>query len=121
MSSQDTFGPGNRPDTAPPPGKQGKRPPLRGEEEASEKQGDGHDAPAEDTDAKTQARQYVAEVKQRLTGKKAELAGKAQQATPPAGQAISQAAARAREKQVVLAIGGSAAAGLVVGWLSGRR
>lgn len=125
MTSEGMFGAANQPESAPAAGEQGPRNPEqieRESEDSREELGETVSALAARADIKTQARQRVAEVRQRVTAKKSERGGKAQEAAPPAaGEAVFQAAARARESPVPVAVGAAVAAGFVLGWLIGRR
>lgn len=84
--------------------------------------GDTVAAMAQKADVKAQAKGKVTEVKQSVQDKKDELTGKAREATPESASAgAHQAASTAKENPVPLAVGGAFAAGLVLGWLVGRR
>lgn len=73
---------------------------------------------AEKADLKAQARQRVDEAKQAVRARREQLLHRAKAGTPDSANAgMRQAASRARENPVPLAVGGA----LLVGFLLGRR
>ncbi len=91
-------------------------------EQTREQLGDTVGALAAKTDVKAQARDRIAAVKDTAQQKKDEFVSKAKHATPDSASAgAQQVASRIQERPVPVAAGGAFAAGLLVGWLLGRR
>ena len=91
-------------------------------EQTREELGDTVQALAEKTDVKAQARDRIAAVKETAQEKKDEFVSKAKQVTPDsAGAGAQQVASRIQQRPVPFTVGGAFAAGLLVGWLLGRR
>jgi ElaB/YqjD/DUF883 family membrane-anchored ribosome-binding protein len=87
-----------------------------------EELGDTVGALAEKTDVKAHARDRISAIKDTAQEKKDEFVFKAKHATPDsAGAGAQQVASRIQQKPVPFTAGGAFAAGLVVGWLLGRR
>jgi len=84
--------------------------------------GDTVQALAEKTDVKAHARDRIAAVKDTAREKKNEFVSKAKHATPDSASAGAQrVASRIQGKPMPVAAGGAFAAGLLLGWLLGRR
>jgi ElaB/YqjD/DUF883 family membrane-anchored ribosome-binding protein len=96
---------------------------LRAEiEQTREDLGDTVQALADKSDVKAQARDRIAAVKQTAQQKKDQFISKAKTATPESASAgAQQVAATAQQKPVPFTAGGAFAAGVLVGWLVGRR
>jgi ElaB/YqjD/DUF883 family membrane-anchored ribosome-binding protein len=91
-------------------------------EQTREELGDTVQALAEKTDVKAQARDRVAAVKDTAHEKKDEFVSKAKHATPDSASAgVQQAVSMIQKKPVPSTAGGAFAAGLLLGWLLGRR
>jgi ElaB/YqjD/DUF883 family membrane-anchored ribosome-binding protein len=91
-------------------------------EETREQLGDTVEALASKTDVKAQAKDRIAAVKDEATQKKDEFISKAKAATPEsAGAGGKQIASTVQSKPVPFAALGAFAAGLLIGWLIGRR
>lgn len=87
-----------------------------------EELGDTVEAMAEKTDVKAQAKKRVSAVKQTAQQKKDEFVSKARQATPESASAgAQQLASTVQRKPLPFAAGGAFAAGVLLGWLVGRR
>jgi F0F1-type ATP synthase assembly protein I len=84
--------------------------------------GDTVQALAAKTDVKTQARDRIAALKEGAAHKKAELVSRAKAATPESADAGGkQLVSTAQSNPVPAAALAGAAAGLLIGWLIGRR
>jgi ElaB/YqjD/DUF883 family membrane-anchored ribosome-binding protein len=84
--------------------------------------GDTVEALAEKTDIQGQAKDRIAAVKDAAQQKKYEFVSKAKQATPDSASAgAQQVASTVQQKPVPFAAGGAFAAGLLIGWLFGRK
>jgi ElaB/YqjD/DUF883 family membrane-anchored ribosome-binding protein len=96
---------------------------LREEIEHTRQQlGDTVEALAEKTDVKTQAKQRVAAVRDTAAHKRDQFVARARDATPDsAGAGAQQVASTVQSKPVPFSAGGAFAAGLLLGWLLGRR
>jgi Protein of unknown function (DUF3618) len=91
-------------------------------EQTREELGDTVQALAEKTDVKAQARDRIAAVKDTAQEKKDEFVFKAKHATPDSASAgARQVASRLQQEPVPFTAGGAFAAGLLLGWLLGRR
>jgi ElaB/YqjD/DUF883 family membrane-anchored ribosome-binding protein len=91
-------------------------------EQTREELGDTVQALAEKTDVKAQARDRIAAVKDTAQEKKDEFVFKAKHITPDSASAGAQhVASRIQEKPMPFTAGGAFAAGLLLGWLLGRR
>jgi ElaB/YqjD/DUF883 family membrane-anchored ribosome-binding protein len=90
--------------------------------ETREELGETVEALAQKADVKGQAKTKVAEKQQEAKAKLGEAREKVSGVTPDqAKQSAAQVAERARERPVPATAAGAFAAGLVVGWLLGRR
>jgi ElaB/YqjD/DUF883 family membrane-anchored ribosome-binding protein len=96
---------------------------LRDEiEQTRQELGDTVEALAEKTDVKTQAKDRVNSIKDTALHKKDEFAARAKQATPETASTGAQQAVSAIKRDPVPFTGIAVfAAGLLVGWLIGRR
>jgi Protein of unknown function (DUF3618) len=84
--------------------------------------GDTVEALAEKADVKGQAKDRVASIKDTARHKKAEFASRAREATPEsAGAGAQQVASTVSRQPVPFTAAGAFAAGVLVGWLFGRR
>ena len=91
-------------------------------EQTREELGDTVEALAEKTDVKAQAKDRIAAVKDTAQQKKDEFVSKAKAATPDSASAgAQQVASTVQQKPVPFAASGAFAAGLLIGWLLGRR
>ena len=91
-------------------------------EQTREQLGDTVEALAEKSDVKGQARQRISAVKDTAQQKKDEYVAKAKQSTPDSASAgAQQAAATVQQKPVPFTAAGAFVAGLLIGWLLGRR
>ena len=87
-----------------------------------EELGDTVEALAAKADVKGQAQARVVEARERLSERKDEVFERAREAAPEsAGQGASQVAEAARGRPVPFAAAGAFTAGLLVGFLIGRR
>ena len=84
--------------------------------------GDTVEALAAKTDVKAQVKVRAASVKDTAQQKKDEFVSAAKNATPESASAgAQQVATTVQDKPLPFAAGGAFAAGLLVGWLAGRR
>jgi ElaB/YqjD/DUF883 family membrane-anchored ribosome-binding protein len=91
-------------------------------EHTREELGDTVEALAEKTDVKAQAKNRISAVKGTVQQKKDEFAAKSRQATPESASAgAHQIATTVQGKPVPFATAGAFAAGVLIGWLVGRR
>lgn len=91
-------------------------------EQTREDLGDTVEALAEKADVKAQAKQRLAGVKGTVQAKKDELTSKAKDATPDSAGAGAQQVASTVKRQPAPFVGaGAFAAGVLTGWLLGRR
>ena len=91
-------------------------------EQTREELGDTVEALAEKTDVKAQAKDRIAAVKDTVQQKKDEFVSKAKEVKPDSASAgAQQVASTVQQKPVPFAAGGAFAAGLLIGWLLGRR
>lgn len=91
-------------------------------EHTREELGDTVAALAEKTDVKAQARHKVDDVKETALSKKDELVSKAREVTPASAQSRAQGAAEAaRRNPLPTGIAAALAAGILIGFLAGRR
>jgi chromosome segregation ATPase len=91
-------------------------------EHTREELGDTVEALAEKTDIKAQAKNRISAVKETAQQKKDEFAAKTRQATPESASAgAQQIAATVQRKPLPFATAGAFAAGVLIGWLAGRR
>jgi ElaB/YqjD/DUF883 family membrane-anchored ribosome-binding protein len=106
-----------------PAGEQKSAEELRQEiEQTREELGDTVEALAEKTDVKAQAKNRVSAVKETAQRKKDEFVSKSRQATPESASAgAHQVAATVQQKPLPFAAAGAFAAGLLIGWLAGKR
>lgn len=87
-----------------------------------EELGDTVEALAAKTDVKARAQERVSDMKQAAQAKKDDLAAKARQISPDsATEGAQQVASTVQSKPVPFTAVGAFAAGLLVGWLLGRR
>jgi len=90
-------------------------------EETREGLGDTVEALAAKTDFKARARAKADALKRTVADRKARLAGKAKEASPDsAGAAAGQAARKARENPMPVAVAGAFALGVLAGRMMGR-
>jgi ElaB/YqjD/DUF883 family membrane-anchored ribosome-binding protein len=96
---------------------------LRAEiEQTRHELGDTVEALAEKTDVKARAKDRVAAVKDGAAQKKDEFVARAKDATPDsAGAGAQQVTSTIQGKPTPFAAAGAFAAGLLIGWLLGRR
>jgi ElaB/YqjD/DUF883 family membrane-anchored ribosome-binding protein len=91
-------------------------------EDTREELGDTVEALAAKTDVKARAQERAAEIKQAAQAKKDELTAKAKQISPEtATEGAQQVASTVGSKPVPFAAAGAFGAGLLIGWLIGRR
>ncbi len=102
-------------------------------EQTREQLGETVEALAEKTDVKAQARNRIDSAKESITGnvgtaretvagKADEFAARARESTPEsAGAGVQQVTATVQRRPLPFALAGAFAAGLMVGWLLGRR
>jgi ElaB/YqjD/DUF883 family membrane-anchored ribosome-binding protein len=91
-------------------------------EQTREELGDTVEALAYKTDVKGQAKERIASIKDTAQHKKDEFASRAREATPDsAGAGAQQVASTVRRQPVPFTAAGAFAAGVLVGWLLGRR
>jgi ElaB/YqjD/DUF883 family membrane-anchored ribosome-binding protein len=90
--------------------------------ETQEQLGETVEALAEKTDVKARAHDRIEAAKENVSQIKDDFVSKAKQAAPEsAGAGVHQVSATVQEKPLPFATAGAFAAGLVVGWLLGRR
>ena len=96
---------------------------IRGEiEQTREELGDTVEALAAKTDVKAQVKGRVGEIKSDAAQRKDDLLGKAKDAVPEsAGAGAQQVAGTVKSRPVPFSAAGAFGAGLLVGWLLGRR
>jgi ElaB/YqjD/DUF883 family membrane-anchored ribosome-binding protein len=96
---------------------------IRSDIEATrEDLGDTVEALAAKTDVKARAQDRVTEIKDAAQAKRAQLAGKAREVSPEtATDAGQQVISTVQEKPLPFTAAGAFGAGLVIGWLVGRR
>lgn len=91
-------------------------------EHTREALGDTVEALTEKADVKGQAKDRIASIKDTAQHKKAEFASRAREATPEsAGAGAQQVASTVSRQPVPFTAAGAFAAGVLVGWLFGRR
>jgi ElaB/YqjD/DUF883 family membrane-anchored ribosome-binding protein len=91
-------------------------------EQTREQLGETVEALAAKTDVKAQAKQRLSAVKDNAQEKKDEFVSRAKQATPDSAEAgAQQIASTVQSKPVPFTAVGAFAAGVLVGWLLGRR
>jgi ElaB/YqjD/DUF883 family membrane-anchored ribosome-binding protein len=91
-------------------------------EQTREELGDTVEALAAKTDVKARAQDRVTEIKDAAQAKREQLAGKAREITPESATgAGQQVVGTVQEKPLPFTAAGAFAAGLVIGWLAGRR
>lgn len=91
-------------------------------EQTREALGDTVEALAEKTDVKAQARDRIDTAKETVTGKAGEFVSRAKEATPEsAGAGAQQIGSTVQERPLPFATAGAFTAGVLVGWLLGRR
>jgi ElaB/YqjD/DUF883 family membrane-anchored ribosome-binding protein len=91
-------------------------------EQAREELGDTVEALAAKTDISAQAKDRIAQVKETAGRKKDEFAARAREATPDsAGAGAEQIVSTVKDRPVPFSALGGFAAGVLVGWLLGRR
>lgn len=91
-------------------------------EQTREDLGDTVEALAEKTDVKARAKDRLSAVKDTAQQKKDEFVSKAKEATPDSANAgAQQIASTVQRKPVPFTAAGAFAAGVLVGWLLGRR
>jgi ElaB/YqjD/DUF883 family membrane-anchored ribosome-binding protein len=91
-------------------------------EQTREQLGDTVEALAEKTDVKKQAKDRVDAAKQTVQEKREQFVAGAKQATPAsASEGAQQVAATVQSKPLPFAAAGAFGAGVLVGWLLGRR
>jgi ElaB/YqjD/DUF883 family membrane-anchored ribosome-binding protein len=91
-------------------------------EQTREELGDTVEALAAKTDVKARTQDRVAEIKDAAQAKREQLAGKAREISPEtATDAGQQVVSTVQQKPVPFTAVGAFAAGLLVGWLVGRR
>jgi ElaB/YqjD/DUF883 family membrane-anchored ribosome-binding protein len=91
-------------------------------EQTREELGDTVEALAAKTDVKAQAQDRIAAAKETVAEKKDDFVAKARQATPDSASAgAQQLGETVQKKPLPFAALGAFAAGLLVGWLLGRR
>lgn len=102
-------------------------------EQTRQQLGETVEALAEKTDVKAQARNRIDSAKESITGnlgtaretvagKADEFAARARESTPEsAGAGVQQVTATVQRRPLPFALAGAFAAGLLVGWLLGRR
>lgn len=91
-------------------------------EETREELGETVEALAEKADVKAQARNRLSVVKETAQHKKDEFVSKAKDAAPEsASTGAQQVASAVQRKPVPFAAAGAIAAGVVIGWLLGRK
>lgn len=91
-------------------------------EQTREELGDTVEALAAKTDVKARAQDRVEQAKQSATQLKDDVMAKAKQATPEsAGAGAAQISGTVQERPLPFATAGAFAAGLLIGWLIGRR
>ncbi len=91
-------------------------------EQTQEELGDTVEALAEKTDVKAQAKDRISAVKETAQQKKDEFIAKAKVASPDSASAGAQhVVSTVQRKPVPFTAGGAFAAGVLAGWLVGRR
>lgn len=91
-------------------------------EQTREELGDTVEALAAKTDVKAQVKERVEEVKTDAAQRKDELLGRAKDAVPEsAGAGAQQVADTVKSRPVPFSAAGAFAAGILIGWLFGRR
>jgi ElaB/YqjD/DUF883 family membrane-anchored ribosome-binding protein len=91
-------------------------------EQTREELGDTVEALAAKTDVKAQVKGRVEEIRSEAEQRKEELLAKAKEAVPEsAGAGAQQVAETVKAKPIPFSVGGSFAAGLLIGWLLRRR
>ena len=91
-------------------------------EHTREALGDTVEALAEKADVKGQAKDRIVSIKDTAQHKKAEFASRARKATPEsAGAGAQQVASTVKRQPVPFTAAGAFAAGVLAGWLFGRR
>ncbi len=91
-------------------------------EQTREELGDTVEALAEKADVKGQAKDRIASIKDTAQHKKAAFASRAREATPEsAGAGAQQVASTVSRQPMPFTAAGAFAAGVLVGWLFGRR
>ena len=91
-------------------------------EHTREELGDTVEALAEKADVKGQAKDRIASIKDTAQHKQAKFASRAREATPESARAGAQhVASTVRRQPVPFTAAGAFAAGVLVGWLLGRR
>lgn len=91
-------------------------------EQTREELGDTVEALAAKTDVKARAQDRVTEIKDAAEAKREQLTGKAREITPEtAGQGAQHVASSVQDRPLPFATAGAFAAGVLVGWLFGRR
>ncbi len=91
-------------------------------DQTREELGDTVEALAEKTDVKAQAKERIAAVRDTVQQKRDEFVSKAREATPDsAGAGVEQVASTVQRQPVPFIAAGAFAAGVLVGWMLGRR